>query len=354
MPGRTDDAADRDSRQERCPACGLRQRIDAEHCARCRELFKRLCECRADVSVFDDECGACGTLLEHPRWSPWPSRASVLRVLKIGLAATLLLGVPTAVFLHRYSKTARTDRWRVGAALDEAAGEGEWQTARVLARQLVDQDPRNAAGWFMLAFTGRKLGMHPQLLIDEARQAVRYQPDHGPARYFLALELAALGEDEEAREHVAEALEWSGAPDGIWRLAGELELARTRPDAGRALELFDEGYARGVRDPVLVVRAALVRMRQVGVIVPERYPYELTIALQRARSALALLGRSADAGLAHWLDAELSFAEGQRHDANFAAREGLDALLPGEELTLAARLHLVIGRVAFADGEATR
>ncbi len=313
-----------------------------------------MCSCSANVSVFDDTCGDCGADLDHPCWSPWPARETVARVLKIALAATILLGVPTAVVLYKYARRSRVDRWQVGGALDAAAAKRDWASARVYARQLVDMDSDNANGWFMLAFTGRKLGMHARVLIQEAREAVRHDPTHGPASFFLAAELARLGDVAEAREHANVALEWSQVPDGVWRLAGELELARVRPDLERALELFERGYARGVRDPVLTVRAALVRLNLVGVVAPERYPAELTIALQRAHDALVLLGRSADAGLAHWFEAEVAFADGRLDDAWLAAVKGLDNLPEVDASLVAGRLHVVAGRIALARGDAAQ
>ena len=319
----------------------------------CREDFSRLCECGANALVFDTECARCGESLQHSSWSPWPGvRRHVRRALRAGVITAVIVGAPVAFFLTRYARRAEVQPWKLGARIDALATNEppDWQEIRVLARQLVDMNAENERGWYMLALSGRRLGYDSRLAIREAREALRHAPHMGEAHLLLATELAQLGEYADARAHIARAMEWSLAPAEAWWLAGELELARTRPDVELALAYFESARRRGFESVELDVRSALLRQRLVGVVAPERYPPELTVALRRARASLerAPAGAAA-AGLAEWFAAELELAEGHYQEAERLWEIGLRQLqTPDARSLIRARLLSTKGRVEIS------
>jgi tetratricopeptide (TPR) repeat protein len=302
--------------------------------------------------VFDTECSSCGVSLQHPTWSPWPGvRRHVKRALRAALVTGVLVVAPTLFFLSRYARRSDVQHWKLGARIDElaSADSPDWQQIRVLSRQLVDLQPRNPRGWYLLALSGHRLGYHPRLAIREALEALRLRPGLGEARLFVATELARVGEYPAARDHAAQALLWSFAPPEAWLLAGELELQRVRPDVTAALALMEEARRRGLESVELDVRIALLRQRQVGIVAPERYPPELTVALSRAAASLERAGDGEmPPGVLEWFRAELAFAEGRLSDAETQAVLGLGRIADEpESAVLRARLHTAQARVAL-------
>ncbi len=336
----------------RCPGCGARQDRSQETCVRCRDGLTRLCECGARAHVFDERCGACGQRLLHARWSVVPT---LRRAARAALVTTALVGLPTLFALSRYQRRSELQPWRIEQAASDAFAREDWREARMYARQLVDMRPHDADAWHSLALADARLGTSPEFVVREAQRAVELAPRHGPAHTLLALQLAQLGRVEEARDHARLAARWSNAPASIWRLAADLELDRVRPDRAAALDAYERAAGAGAADAQTLVRIALLRLRMVGGVPPERYPPELAHALARAREAVARAPQDAvSPGLGEWLAAELALAEGRATHAAESCDAGLaECAAAGDaaDPRLRARLLLTAARVRLAQSD---
>jgi predicted Zn-dependent protease len=301
----------------RCYNCGRVGPRDAAQCPRCAATYAALCNCGAELSVFDDECVRCGAphvpkrvpAAKHPwvRASKWTALAAA-----VGVACWVAFG-PREVKPYELKRRAK-----------DAYNASDYATAARLARDVTEQAPADAEGWYLLAECHRALKFPPSEYMAPAEHAVKLQDDCFPARELLARAEMELRHVDRAIEHAEKATRSPNVTAGAWLLLARLELLRPRPNLAAASRALERARAAG-RDTA-DVKALLA---------------EITIRMNGARAGGA---DRLPPGAAATLRAALPGLEARTPTASEAVAVSLAK----------ARIHLALGEAEKAIADADR
>jgi tetratricopeptide (TPR) repeat protein len=331
----------------RCYACGRRVPAAAAACARCNATFQSMCPCAAVLSVFDEQCAACGAA-QIPKRLP-RSKLPHVRAAKWGLLTASVGATAWLAFSPR-----PVAAWRLKAEGRDAFGVGDFQTAAQKFRAVTEQTPGDADAWYSLAVAYRRLGFPADAYRPLAEKAVLVAPDHVAARDLLARTELALGHPDKAFEHAAAAVRAASANGAAWQLLAEVELAGPQPDLARVQNALETARAAGQDTPEVRVMLAEVCIRLNGAPVgrPERLPPGFETSLRAALSSLdAPRSKNGDPALYAARRARIELALGRADDA-FSGVDAALARLPKDappETSTSLRLLRAMAR--FARGE---
>jgi tetratricopeptide (TPR) repeat protein len=247
-------------------------------------MYGALCGCGAEHSVYDRACPKCGTP-HSPNRCP-TAKLPHVRAAKWG-AVTLALGAVAWIAWSRIFPP-RPPTWRLKTQAAEAFQAADYETAAKLARDVTEQAPGDAEGWYVLAECYRALKFPAEQYKPMAEHAVRIRDDYFAARELIAKAELELHHLDRAIEHAEKAAHSPGATPDAWLLLARLELMKPRPNLAGAQRALERARAAGRDTTEVKALLAQITIRLNGARAggAERLPPGSAATLRAALAAL--------------------------------------------------------------------
>lgn len=325
------------TKRVRCYNCGRLGPRDVPGCPACGATYGALCTCAAELSVFDDECRACGE--PHvPKRVP-AARHPWVRAGKWAGLATAAAAAGWVFLAPRPSPI-----WKLKAEAVEAINESDYETAALRAKGVTEENPADADGWYLLALSYRGLQYGPEVFVPCAENALLRSPGHLKARELLARTEMQRGRIDRAIEHAAAATQATNADGLSWLLLAKLELRKPRPDLARVEAALEKARAAGRDTNEVKVLLAEVSIRMHGAVGggAERVPVRTAATLRNALGALTGVSPTYSVAMSR---ARIHLALGEADEAIKDADFALAHLPPesAEDAAIDARLVRAMG-----------